>query len=733
MPSHAISLKTQLLFTIVGSIVATAGALTTLAYRAQIVNLERDARRSVHMAAQSRAEVIVRVIEEQQRRAQGFLISAASLCGETTWSGRLAWELGCAQRALRELGATERTIGGRLANRRGRIAQVGAALPADVPPPQGLLPRLLERDGQMTYIVRAQDKDAVLRLQYALSDLSALFEQPIGLGAHGEVILHDSTRILLRPSRIGGQAGSAALGEWTHSCALVPSEWDDIDPRGVRTIHAVEPVLAFAQPMCVDAYVSHEEALSPAAALLVDLVKRAAIFSIVGVVLALIAAHWMSAPVQRLAASARALQTGEFTRPIPTSGPSEIRALGHAFRGMARELGEQMSRAQRARQEAETANHAKDEFLAVLSHELRTPLTATLGWTRLLRRKELDSRQTDRAVAAIERSAQMQVRLIEDLLDVSRIIAGRLHLERALVPVNEAVRVVLEELRPAAEDNGIVLDGHSEGAPSISADAVRLQQIVTNLVSNAIKFTPSGGHVTVNACEVDGYVEIVVADTGIGIAPEFLPHIFERFRQADAGPRRAYGGLGLGLSIVKYLVELHGGTVNATSMGSGFGATFEVRLPIAWNDVATAAQKRVDPHWTTDLPPAVPAPRLDTLHVLVVEDDEDTRHLVAAMLQAAGATVDAVANAAEGHQRLRTHRYSAIVCDLAMPHEDGYTFIRTVRAVSGSVPAVALTGLARREDASAAHAAGFQVYLTKPIDRDKLIAAIADLTLRSAS
>jgi signal transduction histidine kinase/CheY-like chemotaxis protein len=734
MKSRSMSVKSQLLLTIVGSIVVTAAALTTLAYRAQVVNLERDARRSVRASAQNRAEAVARLVDGQQQRAQRFLTTAAALCGETTPSGRTAWELGCAQRALRELRASERAQGAVLANRYGRIARTGAPLSMILPIPNPLA-RLVERNGELVYVILAQSADATVRLQFSVRDLDALFEQPAGLGPGGEVFLQNAAGAFITPSLYGGLALPADLAGGSRSCASGPSEGRDIDYRGVDIIQRVQPVAAFSEPTCVNARVSNDEALAPAAELLSELVTRAALFSLAGVVVALIASYWMSAPVQRLVTSARALQAGDFARPIATGGPSEIQALAHAFKAMAVELGEQMARAQSARRDAEQANHAKDEFLAVLSHELRTPLTLTLGWTRLLRRQGLDAYQTERAIAAIERSANTQKRLIEDLLDVSRIVAGRLHLDRSVLHLNDAVGMVIEELRPAAEDKGILLDGYSEPGLAVSADPIRLQQIVTNLIVNAIKFTPSGGVVNVRVGAENGSAKIVVADTGIGLSSEFLPHVFEAFRQADAGPRRAYGGLGLGLSIVRHLVELHGGTIEASSAGTGRGTSFTVRLPIALAAVEAPVQALVHAPRTVRAPlTAVGAgPRLDTLRVLVVDDDADTRHVVTALLRDAGATVDGAASAAEGHERLQTVNYSAIVSDLAMPQEDGYAFIRTVRTASPTVPAVALTGLTRREDATAAYAAGFQVCLTKPLDRDKLIVAIADLTRRKTA
>ena len=727
MSFGSISLKTQLLSTIVGSIVATAVALTTLAYRAQLDSLENDARRAVRVAAHSRADAIARLIDGQQQRAERFLVTAASLCAEQTVSGRTAWELGCAQRALRELRATERALGALLTNGRRRVARSGAVVSEALPVPTPLA-RVTERNGQITYSIRAEHRDTAVRLEFTLGEIAVLLDNPVGLGTTGEMFLRNVVGTFMTPPRFGGAGVPVAFAEWSHGCGLGASEWVDIDYRGVTTIHGLHDLSSFAEPLCVDAHVSRAEALEPAAALLSDLRARAAQFAAVGIVLALIAAHWMSAPVQRLVASAHALERGEFAGPIPASGPSEIRALAAAFATMARALGEQVAREQRARHDAESANRAKDEFLAVLSHELRTPLTSTLGWTRLLRHAGVDSSQAERAISAIERSAQMQKRLIEDLLDVSRIIAGRLQLDRVPVRVTDPVRAAVEELRPIAQDKSIRLETVFESAPTMAADAVRLQQIVANLLTNAIKFTPTGGQVVVRVREADGWAEIEVSDTGVGIAPEFLPHVFEPFRQGDAGPRRAYGGLGLGLSIVHHLVKLHGGTIEASSHGQATGATFRVRLPLAaaGGDAASTPRLGPDVFRSGEEPHDL---RLDHCRLLVVEDDKETRDVITALLGDAGATVDSVATAAEGHQHLRVHRYSAIVSDLAMPHEDGYSFIRTVRTSKENVPALALTALARREDAAAAYAAGFQACLTKPIDREKLIRAIAQLTL----
>jgi signal transduction histidine kinase/ActR/RegA family two-component response regulator len=728
-----ISLRVQLLLAIVGSIAATAVALATLAYRTQTSSLRSDAEHTVHVAAMNRAESVERLVGSQQERATRFLSTAAALCGELLPSGRTVWEIGCAADALREFRTGERATGAVLARGSRRIARSGAAPSLTLPVPTPLA-RLITTPSGPAYVVRAVREDAEVRLQFSMSDISLLFEQTFGLGAGGDVFLRDAVDQFLTPPRSAGGTSIGAQREFGRDC-VEPSEWTADDYRGHGTFHGVYPVSAFSQPTCVDAHVEYDEALAPASTLLNELLTRAVLLGVVGVILALGASRWMIGPLRRLADSARALTAGEFARPVPAGGPSEVRELARCLAAMASALGEQISREQSARQEAERANRVKDEFLAVLSHELRTPLTSTLGWTRLLRRGQLDAVRAERAISAIERSAEMQRRLIEDLVDVSRIVAGRLHIERTTVRLIDPVRAAVEEQRPMVESKGLGLDLICDASPLIRGDPLRLRQIVTNLVVNSAKFT-AAGRITVRVRETAGRAELSVSDTGIGIDPAFLPCVFEKFRQADSGPTRAYGGLGLGLSIVQHLVTMHGGVVRAMSPGVGEGATFVVEFAVAASGLAPepAADARVAPG---DARSVAAEPdervRLDDVRVLLVEDDDDTRLVVAALLAEAGAVVDTAATAAEGRKRLQSSRYSAIVSDIAMPEEDGLAFLRSVRRTDDSIPAIALTALSRRDDATKAQDAGFQVFLTKPVHRDKLIRSIADLTLRKTA
>jgi signal transduction histidine kinase/ActR/RegA family two-component response regulator len=385
--------------------------------------------------------------------------------------------------------------------------------------------------------------------------------------------------------------------------------------------------------------------------------------------------------------------------------------------------------------EAQEANRAKDEFLATVSHELRTPLNAIMGWARMLRTGQLDEESLAHAYETIERNSKAQAQLINDILDVSRIISGKLRLEVLPVELDQLIRGAVESLRPAADARGVgvrMLMDWSAGP--VAGDAERLQQVVWNLLSNAIKFTPEGGQVEVRMERVNSHVEIAVSDTGRGVSPEFLPHVFERFRQADSSTTRQHGGLGLGLAIVRHLVELHGGTVRAESPGEDRGATFTVRLPVMPGCVRQAGADEMrsgdEPDLTVEC-----LPHLDGLKILIVDDEEDTRELLKAMLSPCGAEVKAAQSATEALDEVRRWRPDVVVSDIEMPGEDGYTLIRKVRALApeegGRVPAIALTAYARSEDRIRALVSGYQMHVPKPVEMTELALAIASLAGRT--
>ena len=394
--------------------------------------------------------------------------------------------------------------------------------------------------------------------------------------------------------------------------------------------------------------------------------------------------------------------------------------------------------AQTKTEDAEQANRLKDEFLATVSHELRTPLNAILGWARMLSAKQLPPDRADKGIATIERNASALARIIDDLLDVSRIVAGTFRM--ALFPVDliAVAQAALEAVRPLAAAGNVQLTLASDlpAMRTVNGDVGRLEQVIWNLLANAIKFTPEGGRVDLFVVSSKDDLEIKVVDTGQGIDPVFLPHVFDRFRQGDGAVTRRHSGLGLGLAIVRQLVELHGGTVHAASEGIGRGATFSVCLPRAAEvRVGGAAATRVIGERRTAASMASPMPRLprlDDLRILVVDDDPDGRALTSLVLTQVGASVRAAASVREAVQMVDAERPDVLVSDIGLPDGDGYRLIRHIRdteAVHGGfLPAVALTGYARAEDRARILAAGFQAHVPKPVEPAELATAIVTVT-----
>jgi len=379
---------------------------------------------------------------------------------------------------------------------------------------------------------------------------------------------------------------------------------------------------------------------------------------------------------------------------------------------------------------AEEANRLKDEFLAVLSHELRTPLNAILGWARMLRAGTLRGDDIPRAIETIERNAQAQAQLIEDLLDVSRIVSGKLRLEMRPVHVTDVVSEAMDTVRPTADARGVMLTSALAPAGPVSGDSQRLQQVVWNLLSNSIKFTPHGGTVHVRVEQHGPSVQIIVSDTGQGIDPAFLPHVFDRFRQGTTTGGSGRTGLGLGLAIVRHVVEAHGGTVGATSDGSGKGATFTVDLPVMVGRAAGTAQA---PHGYAH--PLETSLSLDGLRVLVVDDDADARELLEIALQQYGASVRTAVSVENAIAEVERDCPDVLVSDIEMPDATGYELIRRLRHSERQelrrLPAVALTAYARTEDRVKALLAGFQTHVPKPVEPAELVTVIASLGQRT--
>ena len=418
--------------------------------------------------------------------------------------------------------------------------------------------------------------------------------------------------------------------------------------------------------------------------------------------------------------------------------PSVRRALRESAEREARKQAERdreslLEREHQARMKAEEAVRLKDEFLATVSHELRTPLNAIYGWATMLRGGQLSATDSNNAVEIIERNAKIQIQLIEDLLDVSRMITGNLRLEIELVEPATIIRQAIESVHPAADAKLIKIETKFDpGVRKILADTSRLQQIVWNLLSNAVKFTPREGRVEVSLKTMDGYIEICVKDSGAGVPLDFLPHVFERFRQAEQATTRIHGGLGLGLSIVKNLVEMHGGRITAESQGLGTGATFTVNLPLVGGNENGHTEKKSSYEVIVNKTPvsfedAVP---LAGVHVLAVDDDADSRELLQIFLVQNGATVAVAANTQDAFKKFNELTPDILISDVGMPGEDGYGLITKIRSGSNSgdrIPAIALTGFARVEDRQRALQAGFDSHISKPIDPKILVQEIVKI------
>ncbi len=451
------------------------------------------------------------------------------------------------------------------------------------------------------------------------------------------------------------------------------------------------------------------------------------------IVLALLASRALAALVTRPVAiltrtAERVSATGDYSVRAPAlPGRDELASLAGSFNGMLERIERQDLDLKASREEAEEASRLKDEFLATLSHELRTPMTPILGWAQILHRLAGSDAKVAQAAEVIERNAVAQTRIIDDLLDMSRIVSGKIRLDVRGYDPREVIDAALDAVRAAAQARGIALHCAVDAdVPMLRGDPQRIQQVLWNLLSNATKFTGQGGRVGIEASLAGQGVRIRVSDTGSGIAPSFLPHVFERFRQADSSATRIHGGLGLGLAIVKQIVELHGGSVSASSAGPGQGAAFTIELPVpqgAHPPMAAQGPARDAALASASLPPG--------LRVLVVDDEADTRGWIARVLADGGADVRAAASAAEALAALAAFRPQLLLSDIGMPGRDGYALIRDVRALPdaalASVPALALTAFARAEDSARAIAAGYQLHLGKPVDEARLLAAVASL------
>ena len=716
-----LSLRSLLALALVGVNVGLTAVVATFAYRAAHDAMVDQALASVALVAESRDRELRDMLERRQQRLDGFLDSLQTLCAEKNPSGRLGFEEQCMRAAVGGLHRSERARTTDLRYGEARLVLLGEPGDMETPQPAQLV-TIDAAAGRGGYAMRATRDQLSVEVQFQLDDLNAIFEDRAGLEANGEVFLTDASGYRLTTAGYATPSGYPV--EMSPIPACLAGATQSIlthDYRGISVISGVRPAVV-AGHGCIVANVTYEDAILPVRRLGTLLAWAAVLVGLLGGLVSTVVAGLVTRPIKRLATSAAGLAAGNLDTPVPVSGTSEVRKLAQALSHMTAAIRDLVRREQTARLHAEAASRTKDDFLATLSHELRTPLNAILGWASILSRTEYDRTRVAQAAGVIERNARLQSQMIEELLDVSRIATGRVRLSIADVSITTAIDVALESVRPAAEAKGVVL--HTQIDRSVRtarADPRRLQQIIWNLLSNAVRFTPAGGRVDVVAR--DGgheFVEIVVADTGCGIAAEFLPHVFERFRQADSSTTRTHGGLGLGLAIVRDLAEMHGGTVRAESPGEGRGTTLTVRLPASAQGGAVAA---VPPRHNDKA-------RLTGASILVVDDDPDARDVLRAILEDAGARVTTSASARETREIINALDPDVLIADVGMPEEDGYALILSIRrqeAGGTQVPAIALTAHTRPEDVEQALASGFQLHMAKPIDSARLVASVAAL------
>jgi signal transduction histidine kinase len=592
----------------------------------------------------------------------------------------------------------------------------------------------VRRDGAIVYVLTAAVKPASL---LALLDAQRL-------PAEWVASVFDADRVIVARTKANEQFhGGPLSGEFMRILDTATEGW-----APTHTLEGVPVYTAFSRSARtrwgVGIGIPQSAVEGPLRRSLWTLAGGGIAFLAAAILTAVVVGRRITRPIVALASAARSLPyEGMVEVPRVPSGVEEVERVARAFvessaelRTRSSERDEALAIAERARAQAEAASRAKDEFLAVLSHELRTPLNAVYGWARVLRTStsHADPAAIQRGLDVIERNAQAQVRLIEDLLDVSRIVSGKMRLDLRPVQLAPVIEAALDAVRPGAAAKGVRLQVQLEpGLAPVLGDADRLQQVVWNLLSNAIKFTPKDGRVQVHLRRAGTEVEISVSDTGLGIDAATLPFVFDRFRQADSTSSRAFGGLGLGLALVRHLVELHGGTVTASSAGAGQGATFVVTLPLNITPAVTGASRGVPP--TTGAAAATTAPiPLAGIRVLAIDDAQDSLDLVGVMLRSAGAEVRTRSTATQALAAVEEAPPDVILCDLEMPGEDGFSFVRRLRALppgrGGDLPIAALTAYGRPEDRVRSLAAGFDMHVPKPVDPAELTAVVAVLARR---
>jgi signal transduction histidine kinase/ActR/RegA family two-component response regulator len=720
----------QFTVALVGLNIAGTAALAGFAYRASRNSLEQQAAQAVGVVAQERDRALVQLLQRRQQRMDAFLQSLESLCGERSPAGTFGWERGCVRMALAGFRSAERVTAANLSYRGRRLAEWGAGplRPAAAGAQAATVTGLA---GTGDYSMEAERGLLTLRARFPLDEIDVIFQDRSGLEANGEVLLANSDgRPLTRPRYQVDPQQSVLPASLQQCLAGTAGQTVALDYHGVEVLTGFRPVSALGGG-CIVANVQYADFLVPIRRLGRLFLWASGGLILAGLGISLLIARAVTKPIAKLAASARTLEAGQFDQAVPVGGPAEVQQLGRALSSMARSVGDLVEREHAARLASDAANRTKDDFLAMVSHELRTPLTAIVGWVSVMKNHPDDDVVAARGLRAVESSALAQGRLIDDLLDTSRIVSGQLQLKKAPeVSLPAVVNAALETVGPVAGGCRVQIHRRFAAGPlTVSGDADRLQQVVGNLLSNAVRFTPEGGRIEVDIDRIGDTLELRVSDTGIGISPEFMPHVFERFVQADTSTTRTHGGLGLGLSIAQQLVELHGGTVRAESAGLGQGTAFIVSLPASVSPAAALTQE-------AKVAPSVP-PLLEGTRVMVVDDDDATRGVIRAILEDAGAWVATVPSAADAREFLRHEAIDLMIADIGMPREDGNSLIRSVRALEGAadqtahVPAIALTAHARHLDEEEALASGFQMYLAKPVDSSHLLSAVTTVMTSS--
>ena len=728
---RSLSVQNRFALALVGLNIVAVGVLAWFGYQTSRESLTAQARGSARIIADAREQSLTRTLYRQRDRMQAFLASARSLCGESTSARTVGWEPECIRVALRGYRQAEGAVAVELWSGTRRVVTTGAWPSGATVPPTASQPlaSIAPIGGAPVYALEASFGRLRLRSAFQLSYLAPDFGNRAGLRTRGQVFLLDRNGRVLLPIN----AEQPKLADRPAFASVLQRCLNGENGDALIGIAGGERVLAGFQQVgaidggCAIVQLDYAEVLASLQRLGRLFALVSGLFIVVGSGVSLIVARTVTTSIGRLAGAARQLEAGDFDQAIPIKGPPEVRQLARALSRMARAIGDLVRRESEARLEAEAANRTKDDFLATLSHELRTPLTAILGWVTILRQQPGDGARTDHALRVIERCARTEARLIEDLLDVTRIINGQLSLTVTDVSPNALVDAAIESVRPAADVKGVTIRKHTEGLVGpVAVDSHRLQQVVWNLLANSVRFTPRGGRVDISIRQSGGATELVVSDTGIGITADLLPHVFERFRQGETGTMRTHGGLGLGLAIVRHIVELHGGTVRAESAGADCGSTFIVSLPsvpakpalqpMAWQIEGTSVD-------------------LNGACIVVTDDDPDAREVLRMMLELAGASVTTSASAQETRGLIERLHPDVLIADIGMPDEDGYALIRSVRAGETPpqhLPAIALTARARAEDVERALEAGYEVHVAKPVEANRLLTTIATLLRRAA-